>query len=196
MAIDPFSPAAFRDAALRHLARYACSRASLRRVLQRRVTRLTRGTRERPGVEPAEDIPAIIEALLNALTDQGLLNDRLFAEGRVRSLADRGLATRVITGKLTLLGIDNDTTQHALAQLAIEQGREGDAPSDLAAATAYARRRRLGPWRVSEAPDDPKAQAKQRDKDLRSLASRGFSLDLARQVLNASLEDDFEFDDA
>jgi len=187
MAKDPLGPTAFRDAALRHLSRYACSRVSLRRVLQRRVTRLARA-----GQDAGEGIGAVIESLLDDLTAQGLLNDLLFAEGRARSLAERGLAARMIGGKLAQLGVDDETTRHALAHLALEQGRDGEGPSDRAAAMAYARRRRLGPWRVANAPplDDPKARAKQRDKDLRALASRGFSLDLARNVLAGTEEND------
>lgn len=181
-----FEARAFRDAALRHLARYACSQAGLRRVLQRRAQRLIRA-----GEEATEDVGAVIEGVITALAAQGLLNDTAFAESRVRSLADRGLAVSAIKQRLSLLGVDRATVAEALERLAIEQGREGDAPSDHAAAVSYARRRRLGPWRAGDETDlRPDERAKQRDKDLMALARRGFSLSVARAVLESDGDSD------
>ncbi|MHA1114431.1 MAG: regulatory protein RecX, partial [Alphaproteobacteria bacterium] len=51
--------------------------------------------------------------------------------------------------------------------------------ADLAAAIAYARRRRLGPWRVAA------ARAERRERDLAALARAGFNYDLARRVVDA-----------
>ncbi len=188
MARDPLSSAAFRDAALYHLARYACSRVGLKRVLQRRLQRL-----RRQGIEGGDEgasaaIEAVIEAVLDALTAQGLLNDATFAESRARSLSERGLSVRAIEGKLRLLGVDTATIAHGLARVAREQGREdsggpSDHGADHQAATRYARRRRLGPWRSTALPSDPKERAKVLQRELRSLASRGFSLTVAHAVL-------------
>ncbi|MCH8002677.1 MAG: RecX family transcriptional regulator, partial [Proteobacteria bacterium] len=46
-----------------------------------------------------------------------------------------------------------------------------------AAALAYARRRRLGPYR------SPQARAAMREKDLAALGRRGFGYELARRVI-------------
>jgi regulatory protein len=53
----------------------------------------------------------------------------------------------------------------------------------LAAAAAYARRRRLGPFRRV-----PEERAERRQKDLAALARRGFGYGVAKQVIDA---DDF-----
>ena len=57
--------------------------------------------------------------------------------------------------------------------------REGCADPDLAAAAAYARKRRIGPYR----PEGERQS--QADRDLAALGRRGFSYETARQVLAA-----------
>ena len=63
----------------------------------------------------------------------------------------------------------------SLAAAAEEEG--GDA--ELAAAIAFARRRRLGPWRLPEQRPD------RRLRDLAALGRQGFSGTLARKVIDA-----------
>ena len=71
----------------------------------------------------------------------------------------------------------------ALAGLAEEA-----AEPELAAALAYARRRRLGPYR------GPDTRMDRREKDLAALGRKGFGYDLARRVIEtddlAELEDE------
>jgi regulatory protein len=50
---------------------------------------------------------------------------------------------------------------------------------DLAAAIAYARRRRLGPWRQGDDREE------HRERDLAALARQGFGYDTARRVIEA-----------
>ena len=58
--------------------------------------------------------------------------------------------------------------------------------SELAAACALVRRRRLGPYRAEG------ARAEWRQKDLATLARAGFGLDLARRVLAAATAEALE----
>ena len=74
--------------------------------------------------------------------------------------------------------LDGDTIDGALAELV----EEVDGDTDIAAARAYARRRRLGPWRLSE------VRAEHRDKDLAALGRAGFAWEVARAVVDGEEE--------
>ena len=159
--------------ALHYLERFAASAESLRRVLCRRVERAARALDE----DPAEGL-AWVEALIARYQAAGLLDDRQFAAAKTRSLHRRGASTRLIRQSLSQKGVDGDTIDGALAELV----EEIDGDTDLAAARSYARRRRLGPWRLSE------VRAEHRDKDLAALGRAGFSWAVARAVVDGEGE--------
>lgn len=165
-AVDPES---LEKAALRYLERYAASRRQLARVLMRRVQRAVEG-----GVVDRAEGSARVEVVIATLAGRGLLDDRLFAEGRARSLAQRGRSTAVIRQTLRARGVDDDDVGAALARL----GEEFDDP-ELTAALALARRRRLGPYRAEA------ERAARREKDLAVLARAGFDRRLAQRIVDA-----------
>lgn len=156
------------NAALHYLERFASSAAHLKRVLMRRVERSARvhGTDRTEGA-------ALVEALVARFVRAGLVDDRVYAEGRVAALFRRGTAPRAIRAALRAKGVAGATIEGALGTL--------DAAGDpeLRAAAALARRRRLGPFRPAE------ARAARRDKDLAALARAGFGYDVARRVIDA-----------
>lgn len=156
------------NAALHYLERFASSAAHLRRVLMRRVERSARvhGTDRAEGAALVADIVARFER-------SGLLDDRVYAEGRAAALFRRGTAPRAIRATLRAKGVAGEAIEAALGAL----GAGADA--ELAAATALARRRRLGPYRPAE------ARAGRRDRDLAALARAGFGYDVARRVIDA-----------
>lgn len=156
------------NAALHYLERFAASADALRRVLMRRVER----SAQAHDTDRAEGA-AMVDAILERFRQSGLLNDAVYAEGRTATLHRRGASARGIRRQLAAKGVDRDTVEAAIARLAEE------APDpDFAAAIAYARRRRLGPWRGGD-------RATRRDRDLAALARQGFSYDVARRVIDA-----------
>jgi len=167
--LKPATPERLERVALFHLERYATSVANLRRLLLRRVARAA----EVHGDDPAEGAAAV-EALLVRLQAAGLLDDRLYAEARAFGLNRRGASSRGIGARLAAKGVGAEDIARALDSLAGEFARP-----DLAAALAFARRRRLGPYR----PADARATA--RTKDLASLGRQGFSYGLAVTVIDA-----------
>jgi regulatory protein len=167
--IPAVDDAALERAALRYLERFAAPRRQLARVLMRRVQRAVRA-----GVLAQEEGAARVEAIVARLAARGLLDDRLFAEGRARSLNQRGRSAAAIRMSLRVRGVDDEDVAAALARLSVEQ----DAP-ELAAALALARRRRLGPYRP------PAERAARRDKDLAVFARAGFDLRLAARIVDA-----------
>jgi len=166
--------AGLEASALRYLERFDCSTARLRKVLTERVAKAARA-----GVESAAAAPAIIDELLERYQSSGLLNDARFAQNYAQSLRGRGGSKRVIEMKLRARGISGELAKQAL------QGDESSATSELEAAQAFVRRRRIGPHRNAE------TRAEYRQKDLMAVARAGFDFDLAKRVIgNASSKDD------
>lgn len=157
------------NVALWYLQRFAASADSLRRVLMRRVEKSARAhdTDRDEGAAFVEDIIARFRA-------SSLLDDRVYAEGRTLSLHRRGISTRGIRARLAAKGVGADDIDAALAML-----RDQTADPDLAAAIAYARRRRIGPYRTRGDREE------MRERDLAALARQGFGYDIARRVIEA-----------
>jgi len=136
----------------------------------RKVARAARNSEE----GQAEAGARMVDSLIARYLEKGLLNDRAYAVQAASSLARRGASRFSIAGKLAQKGVDRDLVMETIGALDEEGGA-----SELAAACALVRRRRLGPYRA------PGKRAEFREKDLASLARAGFGLDLARRVLRA-----------
>ncbi len=171
--------ARLQDAALAHLARFATTEAGLIRVLDRRIDRWARAA----GAEGASDPDAIAGAqqagrqaareVARALVQSGVVNDTAFAGARARSLTRAGRSRMAVSAHLAAKGVPQTVAQAALP----------DPESELAAALAYARRRRLGPFRTSEANEDT------RRKEMGALARAGFPQPVAQQALRMAPDD-------
>ena len=104
----------------------------------------------------------------------GVLDDRTYATARALSLHRRGASARAIRANLLAKGVPGDLIDEALGALSEEA-----AEAELAAAVTYARRRRLGPFR------DTDARPEARQKDLAALSRAGFSYGVALKVVDA-----------
>src|SRR5262249_39629947 len=127
---------------------------------------------EAHGDDPAP-LQAALPAILAGLASQGVLNDQMLAEAKARAMIRRGGSRTKIRANLAAKGIDADTADQALTPMRLEF----DDP-DLEAATAYARRRRLGRFRA-----DPENRVANRQRDLAAMARAGFAPSLARRAL-------------
>ena len=168
------TPKRLERAALHYLERYASSSENLRRVLMRRVERSARthGTDHEEGA-------AAVDEIVRKFKEWGYLNDRAYAEMRVGGLHRRGTSRRAIRHRLALKGVPEDDIEAALEALASEI-----VDPDRRAAIAYARRRRIGPWRRDDRDRD-----RFRDRDLAALGRQGFSFDVALWIVDAESPD-------
>ena len=162
-------------AALFYLERYASSADNLARVLMRRVEKAARA-----GISDREEGRALVAALVERYCARGLLDDRIYAEGRAKSLLRQGRPRAAIARRLAAKGVGSDAIDAAIGTLV-----EDSPDPDLSAAIAFARRRRLGPYRLKD-------RAAFRDKDLAALGRAGFTYDLARKVVAAETPDALE----
>jgi regulatory protein len=121
-----------------------------------------------------DDLRAEVDAVITRMRELGLLDDAAFAEARARRLFLRGAPRRKVLARLADKGVSAETARNALNRVA----QEGVDP-DLRAVIAFARRRRLGPWR------SPELRAEMRERDAATLARAGFTWSLARTVIEA-----------
>ncbi len=173
----PATAKRLRNIALHYLQRYASSSESLRRVLMRRVTKSAyyNDTDPREGAGFVDDI-------IKRFQETGLLDDNIYTEGQVSSLFRRGLSQRAINSRLMEKGVERDVIERHLSAL-----RDSTPNPDLKAAFAFAKRRRLGPFR------DPIQREDRRQRDMASLARGGFDFGTAQTVIDA--EDVFELEE-
>ncbi len=163
----PLDPALLEKWALAYLERYASSAENLRRVLERRVRRRIGGDRI--------DLAAagvLIAAVVARYREAGLLDDTAYAAARARRRLARGEPLRRIAAGLAAKGVGAADAASALAAL-----REDAIDPDLAAACAFARRRRIGPFRAGP------AAAAARRHELAAFARAGFARNVAERVL-------------
>lgn len=172
----PITKERLGNIALHYLERFASSVENLRRVLMRRVDRAAR-FHDTDREEAARWVDALVERYQRA----GLVNDKVYAEALTNSLRRRGASTRMVKQKLAAKGVDSDAVDDALEAT----GGTGDA-TDLKAAFAYAKRRRLGPYGPAAKRQD------RRQRDMAALGRAGFSYATARKVVEARDEDEVD----
>ncbi len=154
--------------ALFYLERFATTRAHLHEVLRRRALREARALDL-----DAREIETRVARVVARAVEAGLVDDAAFALARARRLLERGVSPRSLRVRLRDKGVPAETIERALEELADEMGD----PSHEAA-RAFARRRRIGPYRPPEERDA------MRQRDLAAFARAGFSYHVARAILD------------
>ena len=166
-AAGPLEPQELEAAALRYLNRFDCSVQKLRGHLS--------GLVRRRGGDRAL-LEQHLETLLTRYQASGVLNDARLAENLASRLQERGGSRRAIVEKLRRRGVTSGVAQAAVVT---------SPASELEAARAYVRRRRLGPFR-------PEADRQEnRRRDLAALARTGFDHETAIRALGYGSDDDF-----
>jgi len=153
--------------ALRHVERWEATREGVRRVLERRIRRRCGRTGESP-----DEALGWIEDLLPRLEARGYVDDRRFAAQLLRRMRRQGRSRAQIRGRLRKKGVPSAIASECLAE---DRGED-----ELEAAWQAARKRRLGPYCC-----DPERREAERERHLAILGRRGFSFEIARQVVEA-----------
>ena len=112
---------------------------------------------------------ALVHDVIARLVAAGAVNDAAYAQSRARSLLRSGRSRRAAAAHLAAKGVDAATARSVLPD---------DEQSELGAALVLARKRRIGPFRLGEAPDEAG-----RRRELGVLARAGFPQSVARQAL-------------
>lgn len=149
--------------ALFYLRKHSASRKGLVQLLERKVKL---GLREKGG-DP-EAVKVMVAAVVARMEQAGYIDDARFAESKTASLHRQGKSSRVIQLKLREKGI----APALAAKSAISTPEQ-----EFEAACMLVKRKRLG--------RDPE----RKQKDFAVLMRAGFSSDLAKRALAASVED-------
>jgi regulatory protein len=171
--------AALHDAALAHLARFAATEAGLLRVLTRRIDRWAREA-EATASEPetvataARQARGLASEIVRRLAAAGAVDDAAFAAARARRLHRSGRSRRAVGAHLAAHGVRAEQAEAVLPE---------DPQAELAAALAFARRRRLGPFGAAEPDQEAQRRA------LAAFARAGFPQAVAQQALQTPQPD-------
>lgn len=170
----PIDTALLEEWALSYLARYAGTAETLRQVLRRRVRRLL-GSESGERREDIAAIERLIDARVERCRETGLVDDATYAASRARRGIAQGRSLQRIAVSLAAKGVGAEDAAAALAAL------RGESPDpELAAAIAFARRRRLGPFRRDPHPPSP---TDRHGAELAAFARAGFTRRTAELVL-------------
>ncbi len=177
--------ASLHEAALAYLARGAASADSVTKTLARRVMnwarRASRVGREAEVVaSQAAAARELIPEIVARLREVGLVNDTAFAEARAKRMSNAGRSRRAINAHLAQKGVDAATVREAVSL---------DAGAELAAAIAFARKRRIGPFARDAAPDDRDAKRAVERKALGTMARAGFDFSVCERVMRMDRDD-------
>lgn len=159
-----------RNVARWYVERYAPCTNQLRRALMKRVNS---GLREHGG--DRDEALAWVEAVIAQQVQIGAVNDAAYAQAWAESYYRRGKALRDIRYRLRGKGLSSAIIDEAMREL--EASLSGD--PDLAAACAYARRRRLGPFRAL-----PEKRAARAEKDLAAMMRAGHRYVHVKRILD------------
>ncbi|WP_235919416.1 regulatory protein RecX [Aureimonas psammosilenae] len=161
-------------AAAHYLERYASSADNLRRVLRRKIDRRLETHDDPPDDDARAAHAQLIEETLERFAELRLVDDKAFAEAKLRSLRRVGASSRQAAAKLSQKGVDRTTVEDALRD---------DETSDREAAHRYAKRRRFGPHRMRD-------RKERRERDIAAMMRAGFALADARAAIDGEPEED------
>ncbi len=119
------------------------------------------------------DHKALIDAVTERFSELGFLDDRGFAEAKLRSMRRKGVSGRIAEARLAEKGVERAVIEAVAAE---------DETTEEEAAHAYAKRRRLGPWRLRDRVD-------RRERDIAAMMRAGFPYGLAVDVVDGGADD-------
>lgn len=157
-----------REYAVEYVHLYSTTTVKLRRKMVSKIDLYRRKTGD-----PLEDAEAWIDAAVKYCVSQGYLDDAKFTERFIELAQENGQSRRKIQGKLAQRGVTAEMVSEQMEQVDFD---------DLAAAEAYARKKRIGKFRRIDRDDH-------RDRDLARLGRQGFGYEICRQIVEGDAED-------
>lgn len=193
----PMTPSRVRNIAEYYVSQREASAQMVRDVLWRRTYQWLRDLDEEDRARAEQETSDLIEAEITRLKADGIVDDSRFTRMKVRSARERGKAARRIIQDLAKKGINKEMVEDALREAASElSGDRLDDPelsleeADLDAAETFARKKRIGPYRRSEMPQDFKERQKVWRREAGAMARAGFGLDKINDILGRDPEPD------
>lgn len=158
------------NSGLYYLQRFTSSSENFRSVMLRKVRKSCAYHKD----QDFEECAKLVDALIDKITELGLLNDEAYVRGMVTSFRNRGIPKRTIIQKLKMKGIPSEQTLQALETFN-EERETNDRDLEFAGALKFCRKKRIGPFNNGKDEEFEKSLAK--------LARQGFSYDIAKKAM-------------
>ncbi|MDG1707757.1 MAG: RecX family transcriptional regulator [Emcibacteraceae bacterium] len=161
-----------QGAAYRYLERYATTETNLIFILKRKAEKIITSLENQDGMR--EEADGWINDIVSDCVKHGLVNDKLYAESRVRSFLSAGNSSVIIKNKLRAKGVSSE-----IISVVMKDAYKAQPNLNVVSAIKYAKKRRFGPFRVKD--NDEKTDL----KETSAMARAGFSYDEVNCVLKA-----------
>jgi regulatory protein len=188
----PITATRLEASAVFYLQRYAASRQMVQDMLERKIYRAAQEPTFDTDVNAAREWA---RQVIDKLTRLGYIDDTAYTRTKVRSLLRQGASRRKISQYLYQKGIDTEQYKAVIEDVqseflienqniktdseCIDLDTSGaDLDIDWMAAVKYAKRRRLGPFRIKD-------REERRQKDAAALARQGFAADIVWRLIDA-----------
>jgi regulatory protein len=182
-----------RNSGLYYLQRFVTSSGHFRVVMTRKIDKSCRHHKD----QSRDECLQMLEIVVQEFLDQGMIDDKGYTLGMVRSLRRRGISARGIQAKLRQKRIGGDMIKSAIDE--VNRDNENSVPSfeetgedvnhDFNAALILARRKKIGIF--SKYRHELAAMAHEDKQPLErkwigAMARAGFSYDVCRRILDIS----------
>ena len=162
--------ATLQRAAATYLNRFAPSVYQFRQMLLRKCKKLPIDLNQ-------ETVEHVVNGEILRRIQQGILNDRRYAESWAQKMQAAGKSLLQIKVKLHQKRISKEIIDQTVSTISDHQHQ-------LTAALLYAKKRRLGPF-----SSDRNKDAKQRWKELQKMVRAGHTFDVSKQILEGDLKE-------
>ena len=163
-------------AAYRYLERYATTEANLKFILSRKVER---ALVDQENSEEVREISKIwIKEIVDGCVKQKLVDNKLYAQNRMKSFLNSGNSVSNAKNKLRAKGVPVEVIEEVVASTYKQTPN-----ANIVSAVKYVKRRRFGPFRVRERMENTE------QKEFAAMARAGYSYSESAKVLKASLKE-------
>ena len=161
-----------RRSAMSYLARYEVSINQFEQTMKRKLSNFQDHLSEQEKMK-------IIDIIKREMISAKFIDDKRFAEIRVRSMRRQGSSQRLIYAKLKEKGLSNDVIQFAID--VVDEGHEN---AEMIAALRFIKKKNIGIYYKNKKIGNETNEYTLRDKWFGALSRKGFSLEIIRKVIN------------
>ena len=161
-----------RNSAMSYLARYEVSIHQFENTMKRKLSDFQHDLSETESIK-------FIDLIKKEMISAKFIDDKRFAEIRVRSMRRQGNSQRLIYAKLKEKGLSND-----VIQFAIDKVDEGHEDAEMIAALKFIKKKNIGIYYKNEKINDETNEYTLREKWFGALSRKGFTLEVIRKVIN------------
>ncbi len=161
-----------RKSAMSYLARYEVSIHQFENTMKRKLSNFQYDLNETESIK-------FIDLIKKEMVSAKFIDDKRFAEIKVRSMRRQGNSQRLIYAKLKEKGLSNNVIQSAID--IVDEGYEN---AEMIAALRFIKKRNIGIYYKNKKINDETNEYTLRDKWFGTLSRNGFTLEVIRKVIN------------